>query len=69
MVSPWLVIKEFRKYGISNNLDGTDDALFDDATSSENETDEDDPHNDDVPVEFFDMLFNISHNNIDFHGF
>ena len=64
-----IIIKAFKKCAISNNLDGTDDALFEDETSGVNETDEDDPHDDDVPDEFFNTLSNISNNSVDFDGF
>ena len=50
-------------------MDGTeDDALWEESASSETE-EEDDPHDDAIPDEFFDELFNISNNSIDFGGF
>ena len=67
-----IIIKSFKKCSISNNLDGTeDDALFEEnsESDSDNEIDEDDPHDDAVPEEFFDTLFDISNNNADFEGF
>ena len=42
-----IIIKSFKRCGISNNLDGTeDDALFEEnsESDSDNEIDEDDPH-------------------------
>ena len=65
-----MIVKAFKKCGISNAMDGTeDDVIYEDVEDEIIEDLEDDQYDDCLDEEEFEALFNDSETHSDFKGF